>query len=75
MKLYAALAAVVEDKDSMRLPHWPTDTYIKVQWPDKDSQMTEPYLYLYSQGLTTPWLPNQGEVFTELWEVHVDAIE
>lgn len=39
----------------MRLPKWSSDVIIKVQYPDKNSKMTAPYLYVESRFGRVPW--------------------
>ena len=53
--------------------------FIKAQFPDEDSKMTAPYIYIDSSGLQTsnpdapkncvPWLASQTDMFAEDWEV------
>jgi hypothetical protein len=55
---------------AMRLPHWKDPTnVIKVQYPDKHSKMTHPYLYVESRFGKVPWQNTVPELFSELWEV------
>ena len=54
---------------SMRLPNWQDDVLIKVQYPDKDSKMTAPYLYVESRFGKVPWKETMIELFSENWIV------
>lgn len=58
----------------MRLPRWQPDVYIKVQWPDKDSKMTHPYLYVTSRFGCVPWKETVPELFSSDWEVYDEDI-
>jgi hypothetical protein len=42
--------------------------YVTGQFPDAHSKMSEPYAYLHNaQGGTVPWIPSQGDMFSEDW--------
>lgn len=44
--------------------------YVEMQVPDAHSKMSQPYLYLKNaQGGLVPWLPSQGDLFGEDWEI------
>ena len=53
--------------------------FIKAQFPDENSKMTAPYIYIDSSGLQTsnpdapkncvPWLASQTDMLAEDWEV------
>ena len=53
--------------------------FIKVQFPDENSKMTAPYIYIDSSGLRTsnpdapkncvPWLASQTDMFAEDWQI------
>ena len=53
--------------------------FIKAQFPDENSKMTAPYIYIDSSGFQTsnpdapkncvPWLASQTDMFAEDWEV------
>lgn len=46
--------------------------YVEMQVPDKNSKMTQPYAYITNaQGDCVPWVPSQGDLFAEDWEVMV----
>lgn len=53
----------------MRLPHWKEDVIVKIQFPDAESKMTAPYLYVSSRFGNVPWLPTQIELFSKEWIV------
>ena len=53
----------------MRLPQWSKDVVIKAQFPDKNSKMTAPYLYVESRYGRVPWKETMIELFSEEWEV------
>lgn len=55
--------------EGMRLPQWSEDVIIKVQWPDKNSKMTAPYLYVESKYGKVPWKETMIELFSENWEL------
>jgi len=59
----------VKNGKSMRLPIWFEDVKIKVQFPDKLSKMTAPYLYVESRYGKVPWKPTMIELFSEEWEI------
>ena len=53
--------------------------YIQIQFPDINSKMTSPYIYMDTTGLQTdnsaapkvvvPWLASQTDMLAEDWEV------
>jgi len=54
---------------AMRLPRWSTDVKVKAQFPDENSKMTAPYLYVESRYGKVPWKETMIELFSEEWEV------
>lgn len=54
---------------AMRLPRWSSDVFIKAQYPDENSKMTAPYLYVTSRHGRVPWKETMIELFSEDWEV------
>lgn len=54
---------------AMRLPHWKPDVKIKAQYPDENSKMTHPYLYVESRFGCVPWKETMVELFSEDWVV------
>jgi len=59
----------VKTGKSMRLPAWADDVKIKAQFPDANSKMTAPYLYVESRFGKVPWKETMIELFSEGWEV------
>ena len=59
----------VKKGKAMRLPQWSKDVVIKAQFPDKNSKMTAPYLYVESRYGRGPWKETVIELFSEEWEV------
>lgn len=53
----------------MRLPKWKDDVVVLAQYPDENSKMTAPYLYVQSRFGKVPWIPTQIELFSREWEV------
>lgn len=53
----------------MRLPEWKSDVVIRVQFPDKYSKMTAPYLYVESRFGRVPWKETYIELFAENWQL------
>lgn len=70
MKFAEALLALQEKRaKGMRLPKWEDDVIIKIQYPDQESKMTHPYLYVESRYGCVPWKETVPEMFDETWEV------
>lgn len=43
---------------------------VQAQYPDENSMMTEPYLYMRIGVLTRlPWTPSQKDLFSVEWEI------
>ncbi len=53
----------------MRLPHWSPEVVIKAQYPDENSKMTAPYLYVDSRLGKVPWKETMIELFSEEWVI------
>ena len=53
----------------MRLPSWSPDVVIRVQYPDENSKMTAPYLYVESRFGRVPWKETNIELFSNDWVV------
>jgi hypothetical protein len=68
MEYYKALEQVIEHKKGMRLPHWEKEVVIRAQFPDVNSKMTHPYLYVDSNNGTVPWKETFPEMFSKKWE-------
>lgn len=70
MRFEEALAKIKENKElGMRLPTWSPEVVVQVQWPDENSKMTSPYLYVSSRFGRVPWKETFPEMFNETWEV------
>ena len=74
--------ALIELKNGNRVKRkgWNGDgIFLALQVPDKNSKMTQPYIYIDTLGLKTnnpnapkgrvPWLASQTDMLTEDWEV------
>ena len=59
----------VKNGKGMRLPQWSDDVMILAQYPDENSKMTAPYLYVKSRFGNVPWKETMIELFSENWEV------
>jgi hypothetical protein len=59
----------VKTGKGMRLPKWSSDVVIRAQFPDENSKMTAPYLYVESRFGRVPWKETMIELFAEDWEV------
>lgn len=59
------------NEGEMSRPSWNgTGMGVRIQYPDKHSKMTQPYLYLEkSNGERTPWVPSTGDLFAQDWIV------
>lgn len=53
----------------MRLPAWNSEVVVRAQYPDENSKMTAPYLYVESRFGRVPWKETMIELFSEYWEV------
>lgn len=49
------------------LPKWSNDVFISVKFPDINSKMTHPYLYVTSRFGCVPWIPTYVELFSIEW--------
>jgi len=59
----------VRNGKGMRLPAWKPDVVIRAQFPDANSKMTAPYLYVESRFGRVPWKETMIELFSEDWVV------
>jgi len=59
----------VKHGKGMRLPAWQSDVVIRAQYPDENSKMTSPYLYVESRFGRVPWKETMIELFSEQWEI------
>ena len=72
MKFGEAFEMVKQDNGTtfgMRLPKWSEDVIIKAQYPDENSKMTAPYLYVESRYGRVPWKETTIELFSEEWDL------
>ena len=67
MKYYKALEQVIENGKGMRLPKWSEEVVIRTEFPDENSKMTHPYLYVDSRFGTVPWIETFPEKFSDEW--------
>ncbi len=56
-------------KYGIRLSTWEAEVLVKIQMPDDNSYMTEPYLYKETKYNRVPWVPTQEEMFSNTWSV------
>lgn len=43
---------------------------VKIQYPDANSKMQQPYLYIEKEGENrVPWVPSQGDLFATDWRL------
>ena len=54
------LQAEGDAKSYIRIGKWSEDVKVKIQWPDKNSKMTAPYLYVESRYGRVPWGANSN---------------
>ncbi len=59
----------VKKGKGMRLPGWREDVTIRAQYPNENSKMTAPYLYVESRFGKVPWKETMIELFAEDWEI------
>ena len=53
----------------MRLSQWKPDVVIRIQFPNENSKMTAPYLYVESRFGKVPWKETMIELFSEQWQL------
>ena len=53
----------------VRLPYWSDDVYLSIQFPDEQSKMTAPYIYVTSRFGMVPWVATQIEILSEKWRI------
>lgn len=53
----------------MRLPCWGKDRVIRIQYPDEDSFMTHPYLYIETESENIPFVVDYMSLFSDGWEI------
>ena len=71
MKFEEALKEV-KNGNPIRLPFWKEDVTINCQYPDENSKMTAPYLYVSSRFGRVPWKETFIEMFSDDWELVSD---
>ena len=54
---------------SVRLPQWSPEVKIQIQFPDENSKMTAPYMYVESRFGRVPWNPTQIEILSKEWQI------
>jgi len=64
-----ALDEVIFNGHGMRLPQWSPEVIIKAQYPDENSKMTAPYLYVESRFGKVPWKETMIELFDTNWVI------
>jgi len=69
MEFGGALELVKGGNYGMRLPSWKEDVIIRAQYPDENSKMTAPYLYVESRFGKVPWKETYIEMFSDKWEI------
>lgn len=50
--------------------------FVKAQYPDDNSKMGNPYLYIDATalgGTLNPWVPSQTDLFAEDWAVKIEV--
>ena len=62
----------VKKGHGMRLPPWSEDVVIRAQFPDENSKMTAPYLYVESRFGKVPWKETMIELFSNDWLVVIN---
>jgi len=60
---------LVKKGQGMRLSAWSEDVVIRAQYPDDNSKMTAPYLYVESRFGLVPWKETVIELFSEDWVI------
>ena len=53
----------------MRLPCWGKDRAIRIQYPDENSFMTHPYLYIETEHENIPFVVDYMSLFSNDWEI------
>lgn len=48
--------------------------YLEVQYPDKHSANTEPYIFLVTGDKRVPWTPSQLDIFSKKWQVGEETV-
>jgi len=70
MNFGEALAAAKAGKSIQRSGWNGKDLKVKAQFPDANSKMNLPYLYIeYPNGNRCPWLASQTDIMAEDWSI------
>ena len=65
-----ALAMIIDGAKMTRQGWNGAGQFIEAQWPDVNSKMTQPYIFITTtQGDRVPWVASQGDAFATDWEV------
>lgn len=58
-------------KDGYRVKReiWADDVYIEAQYPDENSKMDSPYLYIHCKMGNVPYIVNMEELFAKDWVI------
>jgi hypothetical protein len=72
-----AIEALKQDKRVHRSGWNGVGIFLELQWPDENSKMSQPYIYIDTTGLITdnpdaqkgrvPWLASQTDMLAEDW--------
>ena len=70
MKFYEALQ-LLEDQEAIYREGWNgTGMFIKIQFPNENSKMTQPYVYISTtDGELIPWLCSQQDILATDWKL------
>ena len=74
---YGDVLKSLKDRDKnlvARLPSWSNDVYISIQFPDENSKMTAPYLYVTSRYGRVPWNATMIEQLSDEWIIDENLI-
>lgn len=65
-----ALEAMKQGKKVQRQGWNGKNMWLKIQFPDEHSKMTEPYIYMCTvQGGLIPWLASQADMLADDWQI------
>jgi len=68
---FSEALVALKDGASIQREGWNgKDLKVKAQFPDENSKMNLPYLYIeYPDGKRCPWLASQTDIMAEDWHV------
>lgn len=68
---FSIALAALKNGDKVQRAGWNgKNMWVKAQFPDDGSLMSQPYLYLRTaQGDNIPWTVSQADVFAEDWSI------